>query len=85
MILILWFLTTGTLDRRATRLMTFDKNIIARRSRLEIRRNFISQRVVNKWNELPIIVKNSRSLATFKHRFDNNLVITGASAAENIN
>jgi hypothetical protein len=41
--------------------------------------------VVNKWNELPIIVKNSRSLATFKHRFDNNLVITGASAAENIN
>ena len=79
-----WFLTAGTLNRRATRLMTFDKNIIARRSRLEIRRNFFSQRVVNKWNELPLIVKNSKTLAAFKYRYDNNLVRFGASAADNI-
>ena len=37
------------------------------RSRLEIRRNFFSQRVVNKWNELPQYVVEAESVNAFKN------------------
>ena len=40
------------------------------RSKLEIRRNFFSQRVVNKWNELPQYVVEAESLNAFKNRLD---------------
>ena len=39
-------------------------------SRLEIRRNFFSQRVVNKWNELPLCVVEAESVNAFKNRLD---------------
>ena len=41
-----------------------------RRSRLEIRRNFFSQRIVNKWNSLPDSVVNADSVNSFKNRYD---------------
>jgi len=44
--------------------------IIKVRSRLEIRRNYFSQRVVNKWNELPQYVVEAESVNTFKNRLD---------------
>ncbi len=36
--------------------------------RLEIRRNFFSQRVVSKWNELPQYVVEAESVNAFKSR-----------------
>lgn len=40
------------------------------RSRLEIRKNFFSQRVVNKWNGLPDEVVNATSVNSFKNLYD---------------
>jgi hypothetical protein len=40
------------------------------RSRLDIRRNFFSQRVVNSWNELPASVVEAESVNSFKNRLD---------------
>ena len=40
------------------------------RSRLEIRRNYFSQRVVNNWNKLPDNVINASTVNTFKNRLD---------------
>ena len=55
-------------DNSRTRGHSF--KIIKVRSRLEIRRNFFSQRVVNKWNELPQYVVEAESVNTFKNRLD---------------
>ena len=39
-------------------------------SKLELRSNFFSQRVVNPWNALPASVKNSFSVNNFKNNYD---------------
>jgi hypothetical protein len=44
--------------------------IIKVRSRLEIRRNFFSMRVVNEWNKLPSLVVEAESVDSFKNRLD---------------
>jgi hypothetical protein len=45
--------------------------IIKDRSRLEIRRNFFSQRIVNVWNSLPsYIIVEADSVNSFKNKFD---------------
>ena len=41
-----------------------------RRSRLELRRNFFSQRVVAPWNKLPESVVTAESVNAFKNRLD---------------
>lgn len=40
------------------------------RSRLDVRRNFFSQRIVNDWNKLPTIVVEADSINSFKNRYD---------------
>jgi hypothetical protein len=47
--------------------------IVKKRSRLELRRNFFSQRVVNTWNNLPTSVVETDSVNCFKNRLDSFL------------
>lgn len=44
--------------------------IVKNRSRLNIRKNFFSQRVVNDWNALPVVVVESESVNSFKNNYD---------------
>ena len=44
--------------------------LVTTRSRLEIRRNFFSRRVVKDWNALPQAVINAATVNSFKNRLD---------------
>ena len=54
---------------KATRLAADPLNIKQRAARLEIRRNFFSQRVVDDWNKIPSSVKGSVSVNGFKNGY----------------
>jgi hypothetical protein len=53
-----------------------NKKFFKHRSRLEIRRNFFSQRVVNTWNALPQLVVDATSTDNFKNRYDKHCMST---------
>ena len=40
------------------------------RSRLEVRKKFFSQRVINEWNKLPVDVVEATSVNSFNNRYD---------------
>ncbi len=63
------FTKTKDVSCRNTR-QSAKENISGEKSRLEIRRKFFSQRVVNEWNKLPLDIQNARSLATFKSKLN---------------
>ena len=44
--------------------------IVKKRSKLDIRKSFFSQRIVNKWNELPPLVVEADLVNSFKNRYD---------------
>ena len=44
--------------------------------KLNVRKNFFSQRVVNDWNKLPETVVNSTSINMFKKRLDCRLIFS---------
>jgi ribonucleases P/MRP protein subunit RPP40 len=44
--------------------------LVKNRSRLEIRRNFFSQRVVGQWNRLPSAVVEADTINMFKNRYN---------------
>ena len=46
------------------------KNIVKLKPRTDIRKNFFSHRVVDKWNALPNIIKNARDVNHFKNQYD---------------
>jgi len=47
-----------------------DKKLTKARPRLNIRKYFFSQTVVNSWNGLPAKVVNSKSVNAFKNAYD---------------
>ena len=47
-----------------------DKKLRKARPRLDIRKYFFSQTVVNRWNGLPAKVVNSKSVNAFKNAYD---------------
>ena len=56
----------GDSERRHTRATNCPLNIILKRSHLDIRKHFYTNRVVNSWNNLPNEIKESVSLISFK-------------------
>ena len=55
---------------RNTRVADYEWNIVPRRSRTEVRANTFTTRVATKWNQLPVQVKSSPSLSSFKTNYD---------------
>ena len=61
-------------ERRHTRTSEFPLNIVSKRSNLEIRRHFFSNRIVDTWNCLPNDLKSDRSLEKFKYNLKQYLM-----------
>ena len=53
-----------------TRTRGGDGKIFIERSRLEVRRNFFSKRVANKWNKLPETTRRSENVTQLKRKID---------------
>ena len=66
-----WFKLYDQEHNRVTRLAADPLNIRSQPSRLELRKHFFSNRVVELWNSLPSEVKNARNVVQFKSKFDN--------------
>ena len=66
----IWFKTVGDNANRLTRNTAYRNNLVATRSRTDIRKNFFSNRVVNLWNSLPTDVKDARTVKLFKARLE---------------
>ena len=69
-----WFQTVGENPVRPTRLTDYPLNLIKTRSRLDIRGNFFSQRVIFPWNNLPTLVKSKPTISAFKKALDKHLL-----------
>ena len=76
-----WFKTVGE-QHQKTRLavsvsqdMTLEAtmNLVKPKSKLDIRKNFFSSRVVDPWNNLPASVQNAGNVADFKVKYDDFL------------
>ena len=65
----IWFKTVEQ-NNRLTRITSYSKNLVAVRSRTDIRKNFFSNRVVNLWNSLPTDIKDSRTVKIFKNKLE---------------
>jgi hypothetical protein len=63
-----WFQMAAHAER-ATRSSDGPLNLRQRHARLEVRRNFFSNRVVESWNQVPIDAKNARNAGMFKRLY----------------
>jgi hypothetical protein len=63
-----WFQRVDT-SVRTTRSATDPLNLRAQPARLDIRRNFFSNRVIEPWNLVPSELKNARTVGYFKRAY----------------
>ena len=63
---VTWFRQVSADRTHRTRATEGGQNIARETSKAELRRHFFSQRVAEKWNELPLHVKNAPSTTVFK-------------------
>jgi len=63
-----WF-TMASEANRATRRTADPLNLMQQPARLDIRRNFYSSRVVERWNEVPASLKQDKSVNAFKNGY----------------
>jgi len=66
-----WFQSVDA-SVRMTRSAADPLNLKPQAARLEIRRNFFSNRVVEEWNLVPKGIKNARSVQSFKRAYKNH-------------
>ena len=66
-----WFRLASSDAVQNTRLSSGLLNLRQSRFNSETRRHFFSQRVIEKWNNLPETVKNAPSVNSFKNNYDN--------------
>lgn len=64
-----WFNTFGNTDI-VTRNRAYPLNLLNRRAKGDVRKNFFSVRVINTWNSLPNDIKNAKSVNVFKIMYD---------------
>ena len=68
----IWFNTVDQNRNRITRLTDYGNNILrVKVPKTDLRRYSFSQRVVNDWNGLPVEIKDSVSIASFKNSLNN--------------
>ena len=60
-------------ERRSTRSTNKPNNIVKKKSKMDVRKNFFSQRVVDPWNSLPEEIQNAKSVAQFIHLYDEHI------------
>jgi len=63
-----WF-TMASEGARITRMAADPLNIRPQAPRLDIRRQFFSQRVIENWNSIPSEIKNSLTVTSFKNAY----------------
>ena len=76
----LWFQHVAETSERLTRQSADILNLKPKNSKLELRRNCFSSRVVNSWNKLPQDVKSAKNVIVFKNKYDQYIrstMITG--------
>jgi hypothetical protein len=56
-------------SERLTRSAADPLNLRPQAARLEVRKNFFSNRTVEDWNKIPSEVKNARTVAIFKNGY----------------
>ena len=65
-----FFQTAGEESVRVTRQSSDALNILTTRFRTEVRRNFFTNRVAEKWNKFPEYIKGAGNIKTFKSLYD---------------
>ena len=65
-----FFQTAEEESVRVTRQSSDALNILTTRCRTEVRRNFFTNRVAEKWNKLPEYIKRARNIKIFKSLYD---------------
>ena len=68
-----WFSTVEGSSQRVTRLAADPLNLRAKPAKLDIRKYFFSNRVVEHWNQLPQTIKNAKSVMHFKAMYDKQM------------
>ncbi len=66
-----WFTSASEGQVRVTRMAADPLNVRQQASRLDIRKQFYSQRVVDGWNTVPTDTKNSVTVSSFKNGLKN--------------